>query len=304
MYCTNCGKPIPDGSGFCENCGAKVSTPQSENVQNQAAPPETESRQSQTTPPETESSQSQATPPETESSQSQTTPPETGQQQTPAAAEKKSGFFTPGKITLYVLVLLALVLLIWGIVSAASHSDKTAAEPTAQAQNAEPVQYTLETGAVIKEFDDWHIITPGTNVLNLAWWGVDTEELDTFFESGDACAFLAKQGSTDRIVVWTYVDNIVISYLDELPDIETFAQNMAKGAKSLGFTHVSYEIHKINGLTYVQILGDTEYGSVVEEITIARGNFVCVDYQYDSSSGVTVDEAKDILQKFLSNITY
>lgn len=291
MYCTNCGKPIPNDSGFCENCGAKVSTPQSENVQSQTAVPNAESSQNETTTPETESSQNETAAPKANG-------------QPAAAAEKKAKFFTPGKIALYVLALLAVVLLIWGIVSAASHSDKTAAEPTAQAQNAEPLQYTLETGAVIKEFDDWHLITPETNAADALLWGVDSEEMDTFFESGDACAFLAKQGSDDRIVVWTYVDNMAISYLDELPDIETFAQDMAKGAKSLGFTHVSYEIHKVNDVPYAQIWGDTEYGIVVEEITIARGNFVCVDYQCDSSSGVTVEEAKNTLQKFLSNITY
>lgn len=291
MYCTNCGKPIPNDSGFCENCGAKVSTPQSENVQSQTAVPKAESSQNETTTPETESSQNETAAPKANG-------------QPAAAAEKKAKFFTPGKIALYVLVLLAVVLLIWGIVSAASHSDKTAAEPTAQAQNAEPLQYTLETGAVIKEFDDWHLITPETNAADALLWGVDSEEMDTFFESGDACAFLAKQGSDDRIVVWTYVDNMAISYLDELPDIETFAQDMAKGAKSLGFTHVSYEIHKVNDVPYAQIWGDTEYGIVVEEITIARGNFVCVDYQCDSSSGVTVEEAKNTLRKFLSNITY
>lgn len=60
----------------------------------------------------------------------------------------------------------------------------------------------------------------------------------------------------------------------------------------------------MNDVPYAQIWGDTEYGIVVEEITIARGNFVCVDYQCDSSSGVTVEEAKNTLQKFLSNITY
>ena len=291
MYCTNCGKPIPNDSGFCENCGAKVSTPQSENVQSQTAVPKAESSQNETTTPETESSQNETAAPKANG-------------QPAAAAEKKAKFFTPGKIALYVLVLLAVVLLIWGIVSAASHSDKTAAEPTAQAQNAEPLQYTLETGAVIKEFDDWHLITPETNAADALLWGVDSEEMDTFFESGDACAFLAKQGSDDRIVVWTYVDNMAISYLDELPDIETFAQDMAKGAKSLGFTHVSYEIHKVNDVPYAQIWGDTEYGIVVEEITIARGNFVCIDYQCDSSSGITVGEAKNTLQKFLSNITY
>ena len=291
MYCTNCGKPIPNDSGFCENCGAKVSTPQSENVQSQTAVPKAESSQNETTTPETESSQNETAAPKANG-------------QPAAAAEKKAKFFTPGKIALYVLAPLAVVLLIWGIVSAASHSDKTAAEPTAQAQNAEPLQYTLETGAVIKEFDDWHLITPETNAADALLWGVDSEEMDTFFESGDACAFLAKQGSDDRIVVWTYVDNMAISYLDELPDIETFAQDMAKGAKSLGFTHVSYEIHKVNDVPYAQIWGDTEYGIVVEEITIARGNFVCVDYQCDSSSGVTVEEAKNTLQKFLSNITY
>ncbi len=291
MYCTNCGKPIPNDSGFCENCGAKVSTPQSENVQSQTAVPKAESSQNETTTPETESSQNETAAPKANG-------------QPAAAAEKKAKFFTPGKIALYVLALLAVVLLIWGIVSAASHSDKTAAEPTAQAQNAEPLQYTLETGAVIKEFDDWHLITPETNAADALLWGVDSEEMDTFFESGDACAFLAKQGSDDRIVVWTYVDNMAISYLDELPDIETFAQDMAKGAKSLGFTHVSYEIHKVNDVPYAQIWGDTEYGIVVEEITIARGNFVCVDYQCDSSSGITVEEAKNTLQKFLSNITY
>lgn len=291
MYCTNCGKPIPNDSDFCENCGAKVSTPQSENVQSQTAVPKAESSQNETTTPETESSQNETAAPKANG-------------QPAAAAEKKAKFFTPGKIALYVLVLLAVVLLIWGIVSAASHSDKTAAEPTAQAQNAEPLQYTLETGAVIKEFDDWHLITPETNAADALLWGVDSEEMDTFFESGDACAFLAKQGSDDRIVVWTYVDNMAISYLDELPDIETFAQDMAKGAKSLGFTHVSYEIHKVNDVPYAQIWGDTEYGIVVEEITIARGNFVCVDYQCDSSSGVTVEEAKNTLRKFLSNITY
>lgn len=291
MYCTNCGKPIPNDSGFCENCGAKVSTPQSENVQSQTAVPKAESSQNETTTPETESSQNETAAPKANG-------------QPAAAAEKKAKFFTPGKIALYVLVLLAVVLLIWGIVSAASHSDKTAAEPTAQAQNAEPLQYTLETGAVIKEFDDWHLITPETNAADALLWGVDSEEMDTFFESGDACAFLAKQGSDDRIVVWTYVDNMAISYLDELPDIETFAQDMAKGAKSLGFTHVSYEIHKVNDVPYAQIWGDTEYGIVVEEITIARGNFVCIDYQCDSSSGITVEEAKNTLQKFLSNITY
>lgn len=291
MYCTNCGKPIPNDSGFCENCGAKVSTPQSENVQSQTAVPKAESSQNETTTPETESSQNETAAPKANG-------------QPAAAAEKKAKFFMPGKIALYVLALLAVVLLIWGIVSAASHSDKTAAEPTAQAQNAEPLQYTLETGAVIKEFDDWHLITPETNAADALLWGVDSEEMDTFFESGDACAFLAKQGSDDRIVVWTYVDNMAISYLDELPDIETFAQDMAKGAKSLGFTHVSYEIHKVNDVPYAQIWGDTEYGIVVEEITIARGNFVCVDYQCDSSSGVTVEEAKNTLRKFLSNITY
>lgn len=291
MYCTNCGKPIPNDSGFCENCGAKVSTPQSENVRSQTAVPKAESSQNETTTPETESSQNETAAPKANG-------------QPAAAAEKKAKFFTPGKIALYVLAPLAVVLLIWGIVSAASHSDKTAAEPTAQAQNAEPLQYTLETGAVIKEFDDWHLITPETNAADALLWGVDSEEMDTFFESGDACAFLAKQGSDDRIVVWTYVDNMAISYLDELPDIETFAQDMAKGAKSLGFTHVSYEIHKVNDVPYAQIWGDTEYGIVVEEITIARGNFVCVDYQCDSSSGVTVEEAKNTLQKFLSNITY
>ena len=291
MYCTNCGKPIPNDSGFCENCGAKVSTPQSENVQSQTAVPKAESSQNETTTPETESNQNETAAPKANG-------------QPAAAAEKKAKFFTPGKIALYVLAPLAVVLLIWGIVSAASHSDKTAAEPTAQAQNAEPLQYTLETGAVIKEFDDWHLITPETNAADALLWGVDSEEMDTFFESGDACAFLAKQGSDDRIVVWTYVDNMAISYLDELPDIETFAQDMAKGAKSLGFTHVSYEIHKVNDVPYAQIWGDTEYGIVVEEITIARGNFVCVDYQCDSSSGVTVEEAKNTLQKFLSNITY
>lgn len=291
MYCTNCGKPIPNDSGFCENCGAKVSTPQSENVQSQTAVPKAESSQNETTTPETESSQNETAAPKANG-------------QPAAAAEKKAKFFTPGKIALYVLAPLAVVLLIWGIVSAASHSDKTAAEPTAQAQNAEPLQYTLETGAVIKEFDDWHLITPETNAADALLWGVDSEEMDTFFESGDACAFLAKQGSDDRIVVWTYVDNMAISYLDELPDIETFAQNMAKGAESLGLKHVSYEIHKVNDIPYAQIWGDTEYGIVVEEITIARGNFVCVDYQCDSSSGVTVEEAKNTLQKFLSNITY
>lgn len=291
MYCTNCGKPIPNDSGFCENCGAKISTPQSENVQSQTAVPNAESSQNETTTPETESSQNETAAPKANG-------------QPAAAAEKKAKFFTPGKIALYVLALLVVVLLIWGIVSAASHSDKTAAEPTAQAQNAEPLQYTLETGAVIKEFDDWHLITPETNAADALLWGVDSEEMDTFFESGDACAFLAKQGSDDRIVVWTYVDNMAISYLDELPDIETFAQDMAKGAKSLGFTQVSYEIHKVNDVPYAQIWGDTEYGIVVEEITIARGNFVCVDYQCDSSSGVTVEEAKNTLQKFLSNITY
>lgn len=118
MYCTNCGKPIPNDSGFCENCGAKVSTPQSENVQSQTAVPKAESSQNETTTPETESSQNETAAPKANG-------------QPAAAAEKKAKFFTPGKIALYVLALLAVVLLIWGIVSAASHSDKTAAEPTA-----------------------------------------------------------------------------------------------------------------------------------------------------------------------------
>ncbi|NLF36093.1 MAG: zinc ribbon domain-containing protein [Clostridiaceae bacterium] len=28
MYCTNCGKQIPDDSKFCTNCGANVSKPE------------------------------------------------------------------------------------------------------------------------------------------------------------------------------------------------------------------------------------------------------------------------------------
>lgn len=290
MYCTNCGKPIPNDSGFCENCGAKVSTPQSENVQSQTAVPKAESSQNETTTPETESSQNETAAPKANG-------------QPAAAAEKKAKFFTPGKIALYVLALLAVVLLIWGIVSAASHSDKTAAEPTAQAQNAEPLQYTLETGAVIKEFDDWHLITPETNAADALLWGVDSEEFQVMFESGEVCACLVKS-SGDRIAVWAYEDNMGIPDLDELPSVEDFAQNMAKGAESLGLKHVSYEIHKVNDIPYVRILGNYEYNSVVEENTVVYGNTYIVDYQYDSSSGITVEEAKNTLQKFLSNITY
>lgn len=262
MYCTNCGKQIPNDSVFCENCGAKVSTPQSEKEA-----------------------------------------PQTNRQQPSSMmAEKQSGILTPGKIALYVIVLLSAILLTWGICATVNPSDGTIID---QGQDIEHLRYTLDTGAVVKEFDDWHIITPNTHGVTANAFGVSTDELNEYFSVDYLSIVLSKNKYDGRIFVWSYGnDDIAVSNLNEVDSLDSYAYDFVRSIEQEdGFNNISDEICRVNDITYIQVSGNRMNGRFIAVLTVVDGNGYWFEYQYNLSY-ITDTEAKNTLQKFLSNITY
>ncbi len=146
MYCRFCGHKIEEGSRFCAQCGAALSTEQTQNppASQQANPP----AENPTPQPEVpDASQHTEVPPATPNAVSDRNPAQTGPQQPSNSSEPGQPPAGPGKprlnwllLGLGALVIVLIVVLIVVLAGRSGGEPRPTAAPSADAAHTEPLQ--------------------------------------------------------------------------------------------------------------------------------------------------------------------